>query len=336
MKIRFYISGIWTVLATIFAPISLAQTSLVLKEPPKTLDTKVMGWSPTAALGLNAAFSSSSHVVGQANGSSQTYGTNLNSTYNFLSELSEWQNSVSYTGATTKTPTQTGYVKSRDELKIESLYLYKIPSAPDWGPYVKASIKSPIFWGQDVRSTPVTYTVVRRDGSSTSIANAKSFKLTDGFKPMTTRESAGAFWKAMDSGRIRLDFRIGMGAEQVAADGQYAVTGDNSDGSVGIKELNNISQLGLEAAITAKGKIDEKSEWSAGVETLTPFVSTKDASDRRDALRLTVVDGYAKLTNTIASWASLSYDYKLTIQPQLVDVVQQSHMFVLNVNYNLF
>jgi hypothetical protein len=33
---------------------------------------------------------------------------------------------------------------------------------------------------------------------------------------------------------------------------------------------------------------------------------------------------------------AIGYDYKLKIQPQLVDRTQQIHMFVLNINYNLF
>ena len=332
MKIKhlFFLGGL------AFPVIDQAQTNLVLKEAPSYLTGKPMGWSPTANLGMNAAFSSSSNVVGQANGSSQTYGTSLDGSYNYLSATSEWQNSFSYSGATTKTPAIRAFVKSRDELKIESLYLYKIPSTPDLGPYVKVSMKTPMFWGEDVRGTPVTYTITRRDNSTSTVANATRFKLTDGFKPMTTRESTGAFWKATENARLRIDVRLGVGAEQVAASGQYAVTGTNDNGTVGISELRDISQLGIEAAIAAKGMIDEKSAWSIGLETLTPFITTKDASDRRDPLRLTVVDGYAKLTNTITSWASLSYDYKLTLQPQLVDVVQQSHLFVLNVNYNLF
>jgi hypothetical protein len=260
---------------------------------------------------------------------------NTKGAYNFADVNSEWLNTVSYFGTTTKTPSQARFIKSSDELKLESLYLHGLPSNPNIGPYVKASAKAPIFVGQDVRANPVTYNILMRNQTSRQI-QASTLRLTDGLQPLTTRESTGAFWKAVDNSDIRLDFRLGIGAEQISATGQYAVTGTGAGGVVTVNELKSISQLGVEAAATANGKIDQKTGWGAGVEVLTPFVNNKDATDHRSALNLTSVDGYAKFTSNITSWASLSYDYKLTIQPQLIERAQQTHMFVLNLNYNLF
>lgn len=313
-----------------------AQTGLVPKEQLKMSEKKALGWSKKANIGFNASFSSSSNVVGQTDGNSQTYGLNFAGGYTFADERSEWQNSLSLKEAATRTPTQPRFVKSSDELRFESLFLRDFASLPDVGPYAKFHAHAPIFPGEDVRATPVNYTLKRRDGTTTQLSNLSSLRLSGGFKPLTTRESAGGFWKAMDNKSARLDVRLGVGAEQVAADGQWAVEGANPDGSISVKELKSLSQMGIEAAITGKGQIDERTSWSAGVETLTPFVWNKEAGERRDGFRLTTVDGFAKLTTNMTSWASLSYDYKALIQPLIVDRVQQTHMFVLNINHEIF
>ena len=60
------------------------------------------------------------------------------------------------------------------------------------------------------------------------------------------------------------------------------------------------------------------------------------SGDDREPIRLTNIDAFVKLSSNVTKWASFGYDYKLKIQPQLVDRAQQIHMFVVNVNYNLF
>lgn len=311
-------------------------TTVSPKEAPQFSQDLAPGWTPSGTLGLNLSFASSDHVVGQPNGTSQTYGLQINASYNFRSDLQEWQNTIDYAGATTKNPSQNRFVKSRDELKFESLYLFKIPANPKLGPYAKVSAKAPVFFGEDVRTGSTNYVIQNTNGTSTTISGVSSLRLTDGWKPLTTRESVGAFWRATETPSVRVDLRLGLGAEQVSASGQRAVSGVGADGSVQVQALRDVTQLGVEAAAVAKGQFDERSEWMASVETLTPFASNKPAGDRRDAIRLTTIDGTARITNTIASWLKVSYDYKLTLQPQLVDVVQQSHLIVLNIQSKLF
>lgn len=313
-----------------------AQESLTLKEETKRDKKKVLGWTPSAKVGVNASLSSSSNVIGKAEGSSETYGVDLKGDYDFASERSEWRNSLSYAGTTTKTPTLPRYVKGNDLLKLESLYLFNFEDFPKLGPYANFTASAPVFFGEDVRGSTTTYAMRQLDGT-TRTESGTSLKLTDGFRPLTTRESTGVFWKAFNDGNVRIEVRGGVGAEQTAAAGQYAVTETAADGTVMVmvKELRNLSVLGIETGVTGKGKIDEKTGWEIGIETLTPLVANKEAGDDRDPIRLTSVDGTAKLSSNLREWASLSYDYKLAIKPLLLDRAQQSHMLVLNINYNL-
>ena len=110
----------------------------------------------------------------------------------------------------------------------------------------------------------------------------------------------------------------------------------NSAGEVELNRLRDVSQAGSELALNIKGKLNENSTYEVGAEAMTPFVNNKPSGDDRDAIRLTNVDAFAKLSSNLTSWATFGYDYKLKIQPQLVDRAQQIHMFVINLNHNLF
>ncbi|HAG90723.1 MAG TPA: hypothetical protein DCL41_02565 [Bdellovibrionales bacterium] len=314
-----------------------ADESFTMKEQAKMAGEKVMGWTKSANLGANISFSSSKDVVGQTDGTSETYGANLKSTFNYNTELSEWKNTVSLIETTTKTPAVPRFVKSSDELSLESLYLRSLESYPAVGPYGRLNASTSIFKGEDIQGSDKSYVIQDENGNVTSGPfNASTVRLTDGFKPLTTKESVGFFWKAKEEENVKILVRLGFGAVQVQAADQYAVNGKDASGNIIVQKLENVNQAGLESGFSIKGKFDEKTSYEAGLETLTPFINNKKSGDNRDAFRLTNVEGFAKLSSNITSWASFGYDYKMKLQPQLVDRVQNIHMIVINANYNLF
>lgn len=317
-------------LTSICALAVLAATSLASAQDA----VKPMGWQKAANLGVNLSFSSSQDVVGQTNGSSQTYGLNIKSSLNRFGERDEWRNELTINEATTKTPNVPRFVKSSDELKLGSTYLYSLESYPKIGPYARAEAAAPIFAGEDVRSEAKTYRITDLDGTSV-VRTDTSVKLTEGFKPLTTKEAIGFFYKPYSEEKFKLETRAGFAALQISANGQYSVKGVNAAGEVDVQELDDVSQAGLELALSVKGKPYDNSTYELGAETMTPFINNKKSGDKRDDIRLTNVDVFVKLTSNINSWASFGYDYKLKIQPQLVDRAQQIHMFVINVSHNL-
>jgi hypothetical protein len=293
---------------------------------------KPQGWQRALTAGANISFSSSQDVIGQTNGTSQTYGANVQGSLNHFRDADEWRNELSVKGATTKTPDVPRFVKSDDELKLSSIYLYFLPNHPKIGPYARAEGAAPIFKGEDVRSESKTYRLKHLSGTDTT-QNGTSLRLTDGFKPLTTKEAVGFFYRPVESEKLHLETRLGFAGQQIQADGQYAVSGVNSAGEIEVNELSNVSQAGLEAAVAVKGAIDEKSSYEVSLASMTPFINNKKAGDSRDAWHLTNVDGSAKLTSKVTSWASFGYNYTLKIQPQLVERAQQIHMLVLSLNY---
>lgn len=297
-------------------------------------DPNALGWHKSAKLGTNLSLSSSKDVVGQTDGTSETYGLNLKAEFKRNGSNDEWKTESSLITSTTKTPSISRFVKSSDELKLSTMYSRFWRDDRSLGPYVRVEAAAPMFKGEDVQSGPKTYVITDNDGTSRTTLGT-SQRLTDGFAPLTTKESLGVFWKPKNEEKLKIETRVGIAALQIAADGQYTSKGANPLGQIQINELRDVNQAGIEAAVSIKGKVDEKSGYEAGVETLTPLIANTRSGDDRDGLRLTNVDGFVKLTSNITSWASFGYDYKVKIQPQLVDRAQQIHMIVLNVNYNL-
>lgn len=316
----------------LFSVLGLLNSAAFAQTPAPEPAAKVLGWSKNANLGLNLSFTSNQSVIGQTDGSSQVYGLNLKGGLNRVSETDEWRNNLSLVESTSRTPSIPRYVKSSDELKYDTIYLYSLPSLPEIGPYARGEAAAPIFAGEDVQSGVKTY----RIENVAAPVTASSLRLTDGFKPLTTKEGVGFFWKAVQRSDLKVEARLGFGALQISADGQYVLAGPNAAGELQVNELHDVSQAGLEAGLSVKGKITETSAYEAGVETMTPFINNKVAGDKRNAVQLTNVDGYGKLTSNITSWAAFSYDYKAKIQPQLQVRAEQIHMLVLTVNYNLF
>ena len=309
----------------------MSQTSLA----QNAVDPNAPGWQNSAKLGTNLSLSSSQDVVGQTSGTSETYGLNLKGEFKRNGTWDEWRTETSLITATTRTPNVSRFVKSSDELKLNTMYLRYIDEAKTYGPYARVEAAAPMFKGEDTQATAKPYIVKQRSGATTTTGAQSSYRLTDGFKPLTTKESLGMFWKAVNTERLKVEARLGAAALQISANGQYTAKGTNSAGQVMINELRDVNQAGLEAAVAVKGRVDDKSAYELGVESMTPFVNNKEAGDKREAIELTNVDAYVKLTSNITSWASFGYDYKLKLQPQLVERAQQIHMIVLNMNYNL-
>lgn len=294
----------------------------------------VMGWTNKANAGANLSFSSSKDVVGQTDGNSETYGVNVKGEFFRNLEHSEWRTNASVITSTTRTPSVNRFIKSSDELKLSTQYTHFWHGNRNLGPYARGEASAPMFKGEDVQATPKTYNVTRANGTALPSVTASSYRLTDGFKPLNTKESLGVFWKPVAEEKIKVETRLGFAALQIDADGQFAVKSQDAT-SVKVVELSEVNQFGAEASVAVKGKVDEKSGYEAGVEAMTPFSTNKKSGDKRDNFQLTNIDGYIKLTSKFTSWASFGYDYKVKYQPQLIERAQQIHMIVLTMSYNI-
>ena len=298
-----------------------------------TEDKEFIGWKPAATVEALYSVSSSNGVIGQTDGVTQVYGLNLKSSFTYIEDLKEWRNTFNYTGATSKTPTIPRYIKSSDELKLETIYLRALPSYPTVGPYVKANMTAPVFRGEDARNQPTTYSITSGDGTLRDNQTETTLPLTDGFRPMTTQESVGFFWKPQNDEKMTLELRAGLGAMQVQAKDQLSVQDNPATPQIEVVELKSFSQTGIETGVLFKGKLDEKTNYEINAETLTPII--KDAGENRDSFRLTNFNFGGKISSQITKWMAVSYEYKIKTQPQLVERAQIQTMLAININYTL-
>ncbi len=305
-----------------------------LRSPSQADEPKVLGWTLKSTASLNFSLMSSQDVVGQTDGTSQSYGLTIKSALNRRRNHDEWRNQFNLSESTTKTPAIPRFVKSSDELKLSSTYLYSLPQHPKIGPYARAEATAPLFYGEDVRSDLKTYRITEKDGSTSSRLES-SLRLTDSFYPFTTKEAIGLFYKVIEEEYLQVETRIGAAALQIKSGHGYTIKGVNSSGEIEVNALRDVTQSGFEAALGIKGKINQHSGFEFSLESLTPLTNDKQGTDNRNSLRLTNIDGSAKLISKVSDWVSMSYDYKLKLQPQLVDRAQQIHMFVLNITYPL-
>jgi hypothetical protein len=309
-------------------------------------DARPEGWSPAVSLGVTAAFANNSSVVGQIDGSSFSFGMKGDAALDYNHGLHEWRNTLGVVASVTRTPVITDFVKTSDNLNLDSIYLFH---ALSWfGPFVQFSGNTSMFRGTDVRPTPMNYVITRTDGTTAYLTHANSLTLSDPFRPLTFKETIGLFAQPYVSTPFAFELRAGAGAQEVLADGQLAVTGTtpngqaasamlplpptpNTDDYVSVKQLSNANQLGPELAASIWGSFMEKRvTYKVNADVMTPAAHSALApGDTRGAFALTNVQLDAKVSFHLVEWASIDYQFRALRQPQVVDVFQVQNTLLL-------
>jgi hypothetical protein len=345
-----------------------ATTNQVKKE---ATDIKVVDAPPPngvfASLKADATFSftDSQRVVGQPDGTTMNLGVKLDGHADVIEDAHEWRNSVLVNAGVTKTPAIQGFVKNTDILSVESIYLYHV--RPWIGPFARARMDAPMFAGTDVRPTPTNFIKKSQDGQieqscdpdSTAPCTTTRFPLTDGFQPLTLKQSVGLFAQPHKSVPISIEARVGLGAQEILADKQYAVidvpdtvescpgpldadTGARAQSTVPcieISQLSDVMQLGVEANLEVWGSVyDNKISYKVYGGILAPFVHGPlpklytDSGGKDKVSQLTNIDFGANINFKLVEWASFGYELKAVRVPALLpDTFQVRNTFFLTV-----
>ena len=321
------------------------------------------GWVPHLTVGASLAFGSNRHVVGQQDGETLTLGLKLASGLDYKMDEHDWRSTLDVTEALTLSAGFDSFIKTMDELRFETIYFYK---ALDWvGPFVRASLQAPIFPGVDVRADRVDYDVdgdgvapykdekdnatgadvAGGDGlidNTADVFDRKHYRLTDAFQVLTLKQAAGAFVRPYTSPYAEIDIRVGLGAHEIFADGQHAVTGvgDNPDTGrklVMLKALKSFQLAGGELAASITGAFEEgRITYWAGGEVLLPFYDSLGGMKGKDYGKVVNVALGAKIGFRVVEWASIDYELKVLRQPQLVDDWQVAHTLLVTFGYAFF
>lgn len=293
-------------------------------------DEDPMGWKPGLAVSGNFNLFDARNVVGTQEGTTITVGFALDAEVEFENELHEWRNSLTAGAGVTRTPSVPQFVKTDDELDVESVYLLHLH--PIVGPYTRVATNTTMFPGEDVEPTVVTYAIRNRDGSTTIVRDS-SLHLTDPFLPLTFREAIGVFVQPIDNERVALEFKSGVAAEQTIASGRAIVDVDETPEIEAIA-LHDTYVVGAEVLGDVWGFFDSTKlvSYSVSVGALFPFKTSElPPGDDRNLIQLTHFDADVALTVKLFDWASLGYKLSVLREPLLVDQWQISNTLLLNV-----
>jgi Protein of unknown function (DUF3078) len=303
--------------------------------PPEDAPGRPDGVSPGLAVGATVNFSDNRSVVGQPDGSSLTVGSEIDASLDYNDRAHEWRSSLGSSAGVSRTPTLDEFVKTRDELRFETIYLYHLTEAA--GLFARFALNTSMFEGSDLRATAADYAIARTDGTTQAI-RGRRLKLTDPFQPLTLKQSLGGFVQPLTTDEIRLEARAGAGAQEVIADGQLALVDDAATADVvEVKELSSFNQLGVEAVANAWGALaSQRLSYNVGIAAMVPLAHTAlPAGDDRNSLELTNIEFSAGLSVKLFDWASLDYKLKVLRQPQLLDEVQVSNNLLLTIGLAL-
>jgi hypothetical protein len=197
-----------------------------------------------------------------------------------------------------------------------------------------------MFRGTDIRPAGADYFITHLDGTTEALRpGLKQLPLADPFKPFTFKQSVGVFYQPYASDPVTIELRGGAGAQEVFANGQYAIqpspaamAGQPFDPfRVDVKQLQDVQQLGAELALSVWGGfLGKKITYKLNADAMTPFVhSALPAGDTRSSFALTNVQVDGSISFHLVDWASVDYQVKAIRQPQVIDTFQVQNTLLL-------
>ena len=294
----------------------------VIKEKPKSeADKHGQGWSGDLRIGATLNLSSNNNVVGKPDGTLFTVGLELDGNLYYINGDHEWRTNMYLGEMFSKSPNIDDFVKTTDKLVIDSIYLYHIQSIPWLGPFARFGLDTALLPGYDVQASPVDY--IDDSTKATLTSNADKYRTTDAFKPLQLKESLGVFAKPISEKPYTIEARLGVGARQIWADGQWAIKSTTAASGatraqVALKPLETYQQVGGELGVYFNGEIwDGKVAYKASAETLMPFYSSGESD--KSLVELTNVEFNGGLSFRLVSWLSIEYGLKVAYMPKLLD-----------------
>ncbi len=278
-------------------------------------------------------------VQGQPDGQTAAYSLKWDGKISVKSsKQTEWTTTGNISELYTRTPVLPVFVKSDDQLKIESIYYYFM-SSPSWlGFYGRVAADTKIFDTYDVRNDEVTYVVAKQNGDVKTVVDDR-LKLSSGFHPLTMKESLGLAARPLEENWLKTEIRVGAGGLQSVGKGVLTTSADDkeTEGTVEVAEQGYASAVGAETALLLSGNlVDDRISYGIKAETLTPFKrSPKPEGDDRSAKDMTRTEFEGKVGLNLTSWSALSYAVKSKRDPAIADEAEVVKTLLLTVAHKI-
>lgn len=306
---------------------AFAQAQIVPSDANKGADkSDIDGWAPFLTLTSTIAMADNSNTVGQVDGFSTLFGLGVKGGADYVHGPHLLRTALTINEGFAKTPVVKSWIKTNDVATLEGIYNYF--ATPIFGGFGRLTLTTSLFGTEDVKGTETQWVLENADKTLTPLNTGFHQHLDDAFAPFTINESVGGFWDPIKRDEVNLSVRVGLGGRHTFADGDYSVDGSYASPAgaeypqVGLLELHDVQQLGVEAFAGGNGKLDNgKTTYLAGLSVLFPFVNND--SYNRTAAYLTRIALQGQVTFNMYSWLSLVYNLSVIRDPELFAAGQE-------------
>jgi hypothetical protein len=251
-------------------------------------------------------------------------------------ERADWRNNLSFVYASAKDPYVPEYVKSEDNLAASSLYIYRLPNATWFGPFVRAVAKTTTSLGRDVRTRPHDYLIAKRDGTIDTLRSDR-IKLNDAWKPTILKETVGGYFELYGSRMVNVEILAGAGARQVYAKDQLVSIDNPHTDEIELLQLNNSKHFGPEAILQVHGLlVNDLISYSVVTDALFPSQSSGGTSNDLTGYDRRIIETDGTISLKLTNWLALDYtvsslrDRDLSDDPQMSSTVQFNASYVMS------
>lgn len=292
-------------------------------------------WGQTLSLGLTGTINESNKVIGKRDGNTTVLGFKALSLSQYRQDQHELRNEVKFDYSTARSPYIPRYLKTEDQLSLNSLYIYRVGEAKWVGPYAQLSLKTVTSRGRDERPRERTYLIQKRDGSTTAQTGTE-ITLNDPWKPTIAKESVGAYFDLYGSQMLGVEFLLGLGARQVMAKHQLVSIDNDVTDEVELMELQDSNHLGPTAVFQIHGSaFTQLLTYRLVSDILFPVQSSTQAAKKRNAFSGRIVEITGDLAYKLSSWAAINYNISLLRDLDLSDDPQVNTSLMFSASYIL-
>lgn len=286
------------------------------------------GWYPKLSLGANVLLNHSSSVPGVDDGLTLSLGAVVNGELLMLHNKHEWKTSLKLVHTQTKTPLIEPFVKTADNLDVQSFYTYRFGGPANIGIFGGLQLNVALFPGFLVTSADTQ--LVRIDGDKRTRELAVKnvpIELTKAFSPLILKQKLGIEAKPYEDKLATLQIRFDAAAQEVFANG-YSVQDNAATTDLELIKLRDYIQFGAELEVKLNGNINKRISYHFEAELMYPIVTSIPTT--LGGFDLLNADLSLKVSLKLAKWASLDYVFSAKLVPLLSRNWQVTNNLVLS------
>ncbi|MBT8491538.1 MAG: hypothetical protein KJO07_00645 [Deltaproteobacteria bacterium] len=315
-----------------------AQAQIVPEDEMKgASDKDVVGWNPALAVSGTVNVVNNTNVVGQVEGTSALFGLGAVGGADYINGKHVVRLTLSLNEGFAKTPVVDDFIKTNDELALESVYNYFLASK--LGLYGRAKAATPLFPARAITADPVDYVINPAEmGGMVQTLTTDDLKVASAFKPFNLNYSAGGFAQPLSGEALTVLVRGGLGGRHTFASGVFVQNDDDATPTIEVQELADVHQLGAELFLGLSGKQQKgRLTYSAGASVLFPFVNNDDYDRATGELTRYALEATASVS--VFDWMSVVYKGAIVVDPQLFpedqELTQVQNSLLLTFQYTL-